>query len=874
MPRWWDHLTGNAPRPGFRRGVALGVPAVLAAAAVLVIWPGNDTTESPPIRVGLYENEPKVYTDRDGEPAGLFVDLLECMAAERPWRFEYVPCEWPVCLGWLEAGELDLMPDVAATEERQARLDFHRTPVTQAWSHIYTRPDHSLLHFEDLAGTRVAVLADSVQQAYLDRRMEELDRDYQRVAVDSLHEAFAAVHDNRADAAVTNNYFARRHAAEFLLVETPITFNQVDLYFATPSGAHGDLLAAIDEHLDAWKDDPDSAYYDALATAAERPSALYWPQWLGPALIGGAVSIMLLLGIAALLRRRVTEQTRELEETNQRLQHVLESSPVVLYTLRGPDLMPQWVSANIERIFGFRPETALEAGWWERQLHPDDRATALREFQQLFHRGHLTHEYRLFDAYGKVRFIRDELQRVPGSGDNGTSPEVIGSWTDVTRNYEQQEQVRYLAHYDTRTGLPNRTLLHDRMDQSLERARTRQAARTVLTVDLDRFKSVNETLGMAAGDQVLIAASRRLWEHCGSDDTLARTGPDEFCLVVEREQTEEQMEELAERILTGFQNPLEVAGRSLVLTVSVGVARFPEDGVTGEQLMTAAELAAAQAVRAGGNAWRRFDRTVGEKRSESLMMESALRQAVTRNELVLYYQPQVALQNPNGSVVGFEALVRWSRPGHGMVSPGLFIPLAEETGLIRELDRWVLREACRQLAAWDREGVQVPRISVNLSAGELHSLDLVPQIHSVLEEYGLAPGRLELEITESMLMQAPERAVRILRQLDQLGVRLSMDDFGTGYSNLAYLRSLPLHQLKIDQSFVRDIGDAAHTESIIQAIIALAEALQLELVAEGIEQEHQKQFLEREGCTIGQGFLFGRPAPATELPFTLQCQQP
>lgn len=842
----------------------LGVLALIAAGLTVALWPRGPAEDPQRVQVGFYENPPKLFTDRTGEPAGLFIDLLTALAAWENWEVHYVHCAWAECLEKLRAGEIDLMPDVALTEERRETMDFHSIPVAESWSQVYAPSGSDLVRQEDLDGRRIAVLEDSSQDQHFATLAEDTDFNYQRLALAHMDEVFAAVRDGDAEAAVTNHFHGRHRRPEYRLVETPITFDHVSLYFAASPERTLSLLEPIDQRLADWKAEPESVYYRSLEDAVRASVEPGTPGWLLPTLVSAAVSIALLaLGIL-LLRWRVREQNQALDATNQRLQHLLDGSPVILYALRGPNLTPAWCSGNIERLLGFTVDEALEPTWWERQTHPEDRPTAEAEAAKVLREGHLVHEYRVYDADGNVRYVRDELQVVPGSVERG-NPEVIGSWTDITESREQKHQLQYLSQYDTRTGLPNRSLLGDRVRHTLDQARAQNSSRHLILLDIDRFKSINDTLGMAAGDQVLQAVARRLEAVIHDEDTVARVGADEFCLVLESPWDHAQITRFMDELMERFREPLDVNGRQLVLTASAGISRYPDDGRSADHLITAAELAAAEATRQGGNAWRRFETSMGEHSSTSLLMESALRQAVPNNELVLHYQPQFELAT--GAMSGMEALVRWIRPGEGRISPGQFIPLAEETGIIRDIDRWVLEEACRQLADWDARGLRVPRISVNLCAGELHDEGLVERIGHTLDRHGLAPGRIEVEITESMLMQAPERSMRVLRQLDELGLRLSMDDFGTGYSNLAYLRSLPLHQLKVDQSFVRDIGQSTNNESIIRAIIALADALQLELVAEGIEEPHQRDFLAREHCRIGQGFLFGRPGPANELEY-------
>lgn len=839
--------------PWRKRAVAV----LLAGSLCLSAGAGADDK----VRVGLYENVPKIGTGDDGAAGGVFVELLQAMARREHWRLEFVACEWQACMEALEAGEIDLMPDVALTPERREDLAFHSIPVVHAWGQVLAPIDSGLDRMAALKGLRLAVLEGSVQGDYLRDYAGREDLDWTLVPRPDMDSVLAAVAAGEADVAITNNFYARRHARRHMLVETPITFDQVGLYYAAAPGRQDARLDVIDAYLQRWKSEAGSPYQQAMEQALEPPAGEGdIPAWAW-SVLAAAVGIVLALALmAAWLRRTVRARTRDLREANQRLEHLLASGPVVLYQLNALDFTPLWVSGNFERLFGFNPETALQPGWLEQQIHPEDRLTAMRENRRLLEERHLIRELRLFDGWGKLRHIRDEMRIVPGGNQGQRGAEVVGSWTDLTASMEQKEALRQMAHYDARTGLPNRVLLQDRLGHTLERAMADGLVRWVVLIDLDRFRNVNETLGTSAGDRVLEGMAERLGRLLGPQDTVSRVGADEFCLIIENPPVAEGAEGFLERLMEALREPSAVGGRELVTTASVGLATFPQHGTTRDELLTAAELAMTASRSTGGDTWHVYDPGMGAQTEHRLFLENDLRGAIANDELLLYFQPQLEMQSAR--LVGMEALVRWRHPKRGMVSPAEFIPLAEETGMIQAIDRWVLNAACAQLARWDEDGCGVPTVAVNLSARELHDETLVGSIQEILEHHGLQPDRLELELTETMMMEQPERALAVLHRLETLGVTLAMDDFGAGYSNLAHLRRLPLRRLKIDQSLVRDIGYSRNNESIIRAIIALADALGLDLIAEGVEEAGQREFLLREGCRFGQGYLLGRPAPA------------
>jgi diguanylate cyclase (GGDEF)-like protein len=441
----------------------------------------------------------------------------------------------------------------------------------------------------------------------------------------------------------------------------------------------------------------------------------------------------------------------------------------------------------------------------------------------------------------------------------GLELEVARRTADIRRYLEQLERK---SNYDDLTGLPNRNLLNDRLAQAM--ARVAKAGRTlaVVTLNLDRFKNINDSLGHGSGDVVLRAAAERLTAHLTDVDTVARGDGDEFVVIAETG-GDEVAESIARPLLAVIAPPLIVRGRQLHLTASIGIALFPKDGQSADELLKSADSAMVKAKAAGGNTFHFYAAEMNRRSLERLETESELRRAIEAEQLVLHYQPQVNLHT--GEVVGAEALVRWQHPQRGLIMPGNFIPLAEDSGLINPLGEWVMAEACRQNKAWQRAGLRAISVSVNLSARQFLAQDVVALAGSILAETGLDPGYLELELTESAVMSDAPAFIAATRSLKNLAVTLSIDDFGTGYSSLSYLRRFAIDRLKIDQSFVRDVTHDPNSAAIALAIITLGHSLKLSVIAEGVETEGQMNFLRNRGCDEMQGFYFSRPLPADKF---------
>lgn len=460
----------------------------------------------------------------------------------------------------------------------------------------------------------------------------------------------------------------------------------------------------------------------------------------------------------------------------------------------------------------------------------------------------------IYPQWQSIRPIRDE---------HGEITQFVAVFSDISSIKHSERELAHLAHYDPLTGLPNRLLFTDRAEQAHTHARRNKRSLALLLVDLDHFKHINESLGHSAGDEVLKAAAERLENHLEKGVTLARLGGDEFAILLENAQQVAQSAELAQSILEGLREPFLVSGQSLFLTASVGISIFPHDALTAEQLLRNADAALSQAKYQGRESYAMYTAELTAHAQRRVELAAELRQAVEENELRVFYQP---IHNLNSrGIEGVEALVRWQHPVRGMVSPGEFIPIAEQSGLIADIDNWVLTQACRQMGEWLAEGVDIAFVAVNVSSRLFGRGDLDRRVAKVLAETGLAPRFLELEVTESAIMDDPDQAIEQMHRLRDLGLKLSIDDFGTGYSSLLRLKRMPVQKLKIDQGFVAGLPDDDDDIAIVNAIIALARAMDMRVLAEGIEQANQAGFLLKHNCELGQGYWFARPMPAEQI---------
>ena len=463
-----------------------------------------------------------------------------------------------------------------------------------------------------------------------------------------------------------------------------------------------------------------------------------------------------------------------------------------------------------------------------------------------------------------IVWITENVLPIQNAGESEPSAVLI-SFTDISATKEAQQRLKFMATHDALTGLPNRTFLMERLAESLQLARSTNDTHrfAVLFLDLDRFKSVNDTIGHEAGDKLLQIVAGRLGSCIRDGDTLARLGGDEFVVLAQGFDDDADITALSERILQSVSEPFQLEDNEYFLGVSIGIGVYPQDGEDGATLLRCADSAMYFAKESGRNNYRFFTSQLNARAQRRYLLEKNMRRALTHHEFQLHYQPKVDLNT--GIIVGAEALLRWNNPDAGLVPPGDFIPIAEETGLIVQIGQWALEQACRQAAEWRKQMAPDLRIGVNLSARQFQDEHLQEIVTDILHRTALPGHALELEITESLLMGASEKLMPVFDALTGLGVSFSVDDFGTGYSSLSYLQRFPIDNLKVDRSFINGIPDNRDSVALTQAIIAMAQALDMRVTAEGVEQERQMEFLKRAGCQEMQGFYFSRPVPAEEF---------
>ena len=533
-----------------------------------------------------------------------------------------------------------------------------------------------------------------------------------------------------------------------------------------------------------------------------------------------------------------------------------------------------YISPSWKEMLGYKDsELANSYTTWRSLVHKEDLQEVLKSLKLLQHNNNkknsgmfeTTHRLRHKDGhyvwiYGKALIFYNDNKLI----------RMIGTHTDISKQKEssqkierQQNELKHLAQHDTLTGLPNRLLFNDRLIQAMNKAQRSHTTMALFFIDLDRFKEINDSLGHEVGDLVLQEVTQRIIKSTRLDDKLARLGGDEFTVIIEGLDKGEDASYLAQKIVTILAQPISINGTKLYVTSSIGISLYPDDGDSASELLKYADSAMYKAKDEGRNNYQFYKREMTELALERIIMEASLRDAIKNEEFVVYYQPQVNAKE--NRLIGMEALVRWKHPTLGLIPPNKFIPLAEVTGLIVELDRYVMKTAMNQLSLWQKKGYKPGKLALNLAIKQLRQKDFVKMFTTLIQTTHCQAECLELEITESQIMTNPEAAIKSLKELSALNIELAIDDFGTGYSSLSYLKKLPINKLKIDQSFVKNLPYDDEDASIAKAVIALAQSLKLRLIAEGVETLEQKEFLVQNGCNNIQGYFYSKPIPADEF---------
>jgi diguanylate cyclase (GGDEF)-like protein/PAS domain S-box-containing protein len=841
-------------------------------------------TASPPIKVGLEQNPPLSFINGQGKADGILIDLLKYVADKEGWQLEYIPNSFDKCLESLKNEEIDLMATIAYTKERAELYDFNGVNVVANWGQLYLPKSSSVQSYFDLAGKQIAVASQDSHQQTFRTMMEQFGIKAHYLPVENFEVIFQMLANKQIDAGVVGRFYALQNEGRFQDIKpSQIIFNPIEVHYAAPKGKHHDLLATIDKHLQLLQADKSSFYFQSLERWLGLMSNKGLPRWVSIITFVCASLVIILCIFNVTLRYRIKNRTRHLEleiqerakaeeaahASEHRYRELVENANCIILRMNC-DGTVSFFNEFAEHFFGFSQEEII--GRHVIGTIVPERDSANRDLRQMIKQICLNPEAFVGNENEN---IRKNGQRVWISWNNkpltsltGELESILSIGQDITYRKKYEAQLLHLASHDALTNLPNRTLLCDRIAQSILNAERQKQGLAILLLDLDNFKMVNDTIGHPKGDLLLKAVSLRLQSLLGQVDTVARLGGDEFVIVRNDFIDNKDTARLAEEIIRLFTSPFAIDGHEIFVSISMGIALYPNDGHTVDILLRYADVAMYHAKNQGKNNYQFFTHNINQYLHKRMEIENQLRRALERDEFQLYYQPQI--DTDLRAISGMEALLRWQPTDAELVLPADFISILEETGMIVPVGEWILRTACLQAKAWIDSGWPPFIMSINISARQFQQPDLDMKIIHILQETGLSPQLLCLELTESVIMQNIEEVIRKMHRLRDVGVRLSIDDFGTGYSSLSYLQRMPINQLKIDRSFISNTLSFENNNIIVDTILNMARCLNMETIAEGVETELQLNSLIGQNCNQIQGYYFSKPLPADA--FTLAAQ--
>lgn len=824
------------------------------------------------VTVGVYQNNPKVFIDENKKPAGFWVDIVESIAKSENWSIIYVICKWDKCLDGVKQGKIDLLVDVAYSDERDRTFDFNKEVVLASWSQVYTRRGLVLNSILDLDQKKVAILKSSIQEDHLKEEIKSFGIAPELIEVDNYVKIFILLAQGKIDVGIVNNFLGTKLSPNYNVVRTNILIDPFRLHFIVKEGDPSVLLSDIDQQLQILIKDRNSAYYQAFDQWLKPERKFTWTQ-VKYVLINSVfyAPFFALVGVMLwnyALKKEIRHRKQieaNLQQSQQLYASLASAVPVGIFRT---NLRQECIYVNEQccEFMGVSAEELMGKGWMK-ALHPEDRDKVLEQwFKSIENKQIFELEYRFQRLDGSIIWVYGQC--VPEYDYQGKIISYVGTLTNINDRIFMEQQLKHDSLHDKLTGLPNRNLLIERLELILKRKKRHpELIFAVLFFDLDNFKVINDSLGHLAGDELLIEVAKLLQKFIRETDVATRLGGDEFVILLEEIEGIEEVIRVTDRILTALKLPLILFNREVFTSASIGIVAQSKIDDSAQDLLRNADIAMYRAKKSGKGKYAIFDPTMDFEAVERLNWENDLRRGIKNNEFVVYYQPIINLQT--SIIEGFEALVRWQHPEKGLLSPFHFIDIAEETGLIIPLGTWVLNSACEQLSIWQEKFDRPLKVNVNLSVKQLEE-SLLTLLDELLVRYSLHPNSLGLEITESMLIKNIKITSSLLNQIQSKGISLSIDDFGTGYSCFSYLHQLPLNALKIDRSFVNVLESDNRQNVIAESIIALSKSIGMKSVAEGIETKEQQEWLKNKGCELAQGYLFSPPVSAINATNLLQ----
>lgn len=818
------------------------------------------------IKIAVFPFKPLIYQDEKGNPNGFFYDIIEHIAETEGFETTYVFGTWENSLEAIKTGKIDLITSLAYTKERDEFIDYTKEGTFSVWSQVYTYHGTDINNIFDLNGKKVGIVkSDFSGQAFIDMA-KKLEINCNYVYFERFSNIFENLDKKNIDAgvsSVTNSYAMKK---EFHFEVTPIIFNPFTLYFGVPKGKNQELLRILDLRIKELKSDKNSYYYKRLN---------YWigvgessENELNKNVIKSIVFLLIVLFLVILislyLKSKVKKVTSEILKRTDELEKVIKELNISEQAISGATegICITDISGNILKVnnsfcqlSGYEKEELLGKNPRILKSGKQDAQFYLEMWESIIKTGSWRGEIWDRKKNGEIYPKWLAIDTIVCKSDDTTY--YLGISTDITKLKNTEEKVNQLAYYDDLTKLPNRRFFYEILERVVVRTKKHNKLAALLLLDLDRFKMINDTLGHSAGDIVLKITANRLKKSLKKSDTIARVGGDEFAIILEDVENTQQIIIICQRIIEAISKNIEINNTSVLAGGSIGIVVIPVDDTEVEGLVMKSDAAMFHAKELGKGQFSFYSKEIQKKNKEFVIMENKLREALNHNEFSLFLQPKVLIENNKPRIIGAEALIRLTPKEESIIFPDRFIKIAEDTGLIIPIGKWIIEDACKKIFLLKKQNINT-NIAINVSVRQLENFDIVSILKHAIERNNISPWDLEIEITESAFSKNIEKVIEILIQIRNLGIKIGIDDFGTGYSSLSSLLKLPIDYLKIDKSFIDRLGEKDEKE-LVSSIIAISKNLNLGIVAEGVETKNQIDLISKYNSIVIQGYYFSKP---------------
>lgn len=825
----------------------------------------TETSDKTVYTIGYFDTPPLSFFNEELSQAdGFAVDLMNQIAVLNNFTIKWQFDDFPNLLEQAKNKQIDGLINTGYSDERAEFLSYSSTNFANVWGQVYLPANSNIETIFDLENKVVAIMTNDVNGINFISQCDVFEVNCKYIYENNYTDIFTKLEAGQIDAAVSNNLVGNIYQKDSSILASSIIFDPFKVYIAVSKNTNKSLLDMYDKTILEWKRNPNSYYYQSRFKWTSPPSDNIIPNWIWFSIFGLMAFGFIAVYTALWLKKQVNRRIEELSERETQLNEIINAVPHMIYANNENG---QLILANdtARQLFGIEDN-------FNKSQNIFQILNAHSGYKNLITYNQSTNpfdtEIEISDQLGTSRNMM--MSKVPFTVGKKAEAAVVTVGVDVSQLKAYEKEILYLAKYDALTNLPNRELLKDRLKSSLTRAVQYNHVGGILHVDIDNFKNINDSKGHKTGDELIKKVALRIKSCANPGDTIARLSGDEFIIELpeltnDLEKAESQAIEMAQKALEKIKQPIDVNNEHFNITASVGLVIYPKDGTSHTTLLQRAETAMFEAKRRGRNRIQVFNQSIESKVMKNHQLENDLRVALKNNEISIVYQPIVNAKH--GQMVGSEMLLRWSHPTEGQIMPGDFIPIAEQSQLILKIGYWAIEEACKQIVTWMKVAKNPFFIAVNLSVIQIREPDFLKKVTELIHSYNIPHGYLEFEMTESILLTESKRSLEMIKQLKLLGVKLSIDDFGTGYASFDYIRKLPLDKIKVDKSFIQDIPENNNSSTIVKTILSMAEEMNLEVVAEGVENQKQIDFLKLHHCQYFQGYYFAMPEKESNLNF-------